>query len=372
LRLGSAEPGPLEWVTGLYWFEEVGSNIDLDVLLPAAFGGGRAIHFVQNPAISKSSAVFGQATYAFQPGLRGTLGIRYTRDEKSRQGETRTGPNDTPIGVVGNSANGEWSKPTYRVGLDYDLSPTTMLYGTISTGYKAGGFNDGNSVVGDPNYNPNLYYKPESITAYETGLKGRFLDNTLNVAASLFYYDYNDLQKSAVANNTLVTLNAAKAAVKGFELEGRAATSTNGRLNFAIGLLSAKYTEYIAPNGQDLSGQPLDRAPKATVVLGYTHNFDLGSGARIVAYAGTHYSSSYVLSDTGTQTQAPRFFTQPSETKTDATVTYESADDRWNLQAYVKNIENKRTLAAIFNLNGQNFGTFSEPRTYGIRGTIRF
>lgn len=372
VRVSSAEAGALQWVLGAYTFKEVGRNLDFDVMLPAAFGGGRAIHFVQDPAISKSSALFGQATYALSPEFRATLGLRSTSDQKSREGQTRVGPADTPIGAVGNSAAGKWTSSTYRVGAEYDLSPTQMVYAGISTGYKAGGFNDGNSVVGDPNYNPSLYYKPETITSYEGGIKGRFFENKVQLGASAFYYDYADLQKSAAVNNSLVTLNAGKASVKGVEVEGRAAVSAAGRVNFAIGLLSAKYKQYTSPSGQNLSGQPLDRAPKATVTLGYTHSWDLASGASLSAYAGMRYSTSYVLSDTGTPVQAPIFYTQPSFTRSDLTVTYSSADDRWSAQAFVKNLENKGQLTGLFTNGGSSYANLSEPRTVGVRASVKF
>ncbi|MEY2876470.1 MAG: hypothetical protein RLZZ373_3841, partial [Pseudomonadota bacterium] len=317
-------------------------------------------------------ALFGQTTYAVSPEFRATLGLRSTSDQKSREGQTRVGPADTPIGAVGNSAAGKWSSSTYRVGAEYDLSPTQMVYAGTSTGYKAGGFNDGNSVVGDPNYNPSLYYKPETITSYEGGIKGRFFDNKVQLGASAFFYDYADLQKSAAVNNSLVTLNAGKASVKGLEVEGRAAVGAAGRVNFALGLLSAKYKQYTSPSGQSLSGQALDRAPKATLTLGYTHGWELSSGANLTAYAGVRYSTSYLLSDTGTPTQAPRFFTQSSFTKSDLTLTYNSSDDRWSVQAFVKNIENKAQLAGLFTNGGSSYATLTEPRTAGVRGSFKF
>jgi iron complex outermembrane receptor protein len=372
LRLSSADAAALQWVLGVYAFKEVGHHLDFDVMLPAVFGGGRAIHFVQDPAISKSNALFGQATYALSPVLRATLGLRSTRDEKSREGQTRVGPADTPIGVVGNSAAGKWTSSTYRVGAEYDLSPAQMVYAGISTGYKAGGFNDGNSVVGDPNYNPSLYYKPETITSYEGGIKGRFFENKVQLGASAFYYDYADLQKSAAVNNSLVTLNAGKASVKGIEVEGRAAIGASGRLNFALGLLSAKYKQYTSPSGQNLAGQALDRAPEATLTLGYTHNWDFSTGARLTAYAGMRHSTSYVLSDTGTPVQAPLFYMQPSFTRSDLTLTYSPSDDRWNVQAFAKNIENKGQLTGLFTNGGSSYANLSEPRTVGVRASIKF
>jgi iron complex outermembrane receptor protein len=199
-----------------------------------------------------------------------------------------------------------------------------------------------------------------------------FFENTVQLGASAFFYDYADLQKSAAVNNSLVTLNAGKASVTGVEVEGRAAIGAAGRVNFALGLLSAKYKQYTSPSGQDLAGESLDRAPKATLTVGYTHNWELSTGARLTAYAGTRYSTAYILSDTGTAVQAPRFFAQPRFSRSDLTLTYSGSDDSWSAQAFVKNIENKGQLASLFTNSGSSYATLTEPRTLGIRASYNF
>jgi iron complex outermembrane receptor protein len=371
LRLSSAGVSDLQWLAGLYAFNETGSNLDLSVFLPAVAGNGPLIRFLQDPAKNKSAAVFGQATYTLLPGLRGTLGLRYTRDEKSRLGQTYGG-NGQPIGNVGNDAAGTWNKATYKLGVEYDLTPRHMLYTTLATGYKAGGFNDGNSVLGDANYNPNLFYKPESITSLETGIKGRYFGNRLQLSLAGFYYDYKDLQLPSAVNTSLVTTNAGKARVMGLEAEGRWAVSEAGRLNFALGLLDAHYTRYNTPNGDDYNGKKLDRAPDMTLSLGYTHTWVLPNNAALAAYLGSRYSSSYVLTDPGTASTAATQFAQHSFTKSDLTLTYTAPSDLWNVQAFVKNIENKSTMTALFTVNGANYTYLSEPRTLGVRAGVKF
>jgi iron complex outermembrane receptor protein len=373
LRLSSPDVhAPLQWVAGLYRFKEVGTDIDLDVRLPVQLGGGRIIHFVMNPNISASTAQFGQATYALTPKLRATIGLRNTSDKKSRLGQTRIGAEDAPIPGVGNDAAGSWSKRTYRVGAEYDVSTATMVYASLATGYKAGGFNDGNSIAGDPSYNPALYYNPETIKSWEGGVKTRLFSNKLQLGATAFYYDYSNLQKSAVVNNVLNTVNAGKASVKGLELEGRIAVSSADRINFAIGLLNAQYDAYTTPNGQDLHGKELDRAPKSAVTLGWTRNWQLSNEGRLIGYLGSHYSAAYVISDTGDRQNAAQRFTQPSSVKTDMTVTYEAPDDTWNLQVYAKNLADKSNVVALFTLNNQKFALLSEPRTFGTRLNVKF
>ncbi|MDE2159439.1 MAG: TonB-dependent receptor, partial [Burkholderiales bacterium] len=371
LRLTSARAGRLQWVAGLYYFKEVGSNINLAVLLPPAFGGGLAIQFIQNPAISQSKAVFGQATYALAPDWRATLGLRSNADAKSRVGET-IGGNGKPIGNIGNLAHGTWNKLTYKLGVEHDLAGGQMAYATFATGYKAGGYNDGNGVVGDPNYNPSLYYKPETITSTEAGVKGHYFDHRLELGISAFHYAYTDLQVGGVVNNSLVTLNAAKAAVDGLEFEGRAIVGEDGMLNFALGTLNARYNQYSAPDGSSLSGQALDRAPKATLTLGYTQNWDLQGGSRISATLGTRYSSSYRLTDPGTATRAPLSFIQKANTNSSVSVAYWGANQKWHAEIYGKSLENTIRINSIASVNGTDYGYLAEPRTFGVRGVFSF
>jgi outer membrane receptor protein involved in Fe transport len=86
--------------------------------------------------------------------------VRWTKDKKRRVGATiyhatvndpldfttGTQPGTTnPRGVQDllNNAEVSYSKITWRGGFEFDATPTTLVYGTVATGYKAGGFNDG-------------------------------------------------------------------------------------------------------------------------------------------------------------------------------------------------------------------------------------
>ncbi len=397
LRFSSTGAGPLQWVGGLYFYSENGqvdeplylagqaSSLGLPAALnpvlaaPAATCAPLAAclpyeHFEQGSVVSDSKAAFGQATYSLTSDWRAILGLRYNRDHASRVGKTvmfgdLLGAPD-PI----NDASVSSSKPTYKIGLEHDLSPTQMVYASLSTGYKAGGFNDGNQIsTTTPGYNADLYFKPEQITSLEGGIKGRFLDGNVRLGASAFYYDYSNLQVASVENLTLVTTNAAKATVKGLEFEGVAVTSPDGKLSFGLGLLDSRYKQYITAGGTDYRGHTLDRAPKATLTLGYTHDWDLEGGQLVSAYLGTRYSSSYTLTDPGAATYGARSFVQPSSTKTDFVLTCAGVDERWKVQAFVKNAENKTTMTALTTV-GQNgeYVYLSDPRTYGVRASYKF
>ena len=380
LRLASTGKSDLTWVAGLYLFNEKG-NIDATFTNPALanqFGPGNpGVRFIQDPVNSKSTAVFGQATYSVTPALRLTAGLRTTSDEKSRDGRTTNLAATFNAPSLVNKAKVSYNQSTWKLGADYDLARNVLVYANVATGYKAGGYFDGSNAAG------NNTYRPELLTSMEAGIKGRFLDNRLRLSAAVFSYDYKDLQVSYVAINPLsntigtITTNAAKAKNTGLELEAKMAVSDSGTVNVALGLLNAKYGDFVfpvvagRPVAINLAGQQLDKAPNATLTLGYTHDWTLADGAAVTAYVGTRYSASYQLSNFAVVT--PIQYTQPSFTRTDVNVTYTAPRDKWYVQGYARNLENRNVATgfAFSSLTGSNF-SLADPFTVGIRAGVKF
>ena len=390
-RLASNNKSALAWVAGLYLYNEKG-NIDLTARFPI---GGPTFQqrFVQDPVNSKSNAVFGQATYSVSPSLRLTAGLRNTADEKSRDGlginnillnGVNAGPQPAP---TINKAKVQYNQTTWKLGADYDLAKNVLAYASVATGYKAGGYVDGN------NSNADNTYRPELLTSFEAGLKGRFLDNKLRLSAAVFSYDYKDLQVSYIAinpaaNNSIgtITKNADRARNIGLELEGKLAVSDSGTVNFGLGLLNAKYSSFILPVtastnplqnrpvAVDLSGKALDKAPSTTFTLGYTHDWNMSDGGAVTAYIGTRYSSSYVLTNFSLGT--PVQHTQGSFTRTDVNVTYRAPGDKWYAQGYAKNLENRNVMTAFqyiaVPVNPTSNVFLADPFTIGIRAGMKF
>lgn len=356
VRLNSVGTTAFKWVAGLYHFNE---DISRDTTYYTQITNGPLIVLPFLPKIhNQSKAAFGQASYSFTEDLRLTLGLRTTSDEKTGSdplGGSRTGP--------GYSAKTSSSKFNYRVGADYDLSKAIMLYTSLATGYKAGGFNADTA---------GLLYKPESLTSFEVGAKGRFFDNALRLNVGGFAYDYKDLQVSSIvcagsgpsSACGSKTTNAASASVQGIEAEGSYAFTNAARLTFGFAATNAEYENYSPTALDNWSGQSLDRAPSTIVTLGYTHVFSLANSGDITVRAGTRYSSAYYISDNAAGIR----YQQPSVHKSDVSVTYTSPNGNYYVQAYVKNLEDKVTIE---NLVPSSFFV-SAPRTFGVRAGFNF
>jgi len=394
LRAAFGAGNPLHGQAGIYYFKE---ELSLELILgnplaslvaPGAIG----FAFPQGPVVARSEAGFGQLTYDITPDLHVTGGIRYTKDFKSRDGGTVADfPNTASIPasllpkctglrcvLSQNIAAQNYKKTTWKFGIDYDAPGLGLFYASVSSGYKAGGFNDGcvtGHGLGCGLNESQLYYNPETLTAYEAGFKVKLIENALRLNVSAFHYDYGNLQlsQSTVVGGVpqVLTQNAGTAKVDGVEFEALINPSDNDRVELSFNYLDARYSNFTptlaSGASRNFKGLQLDRSPKYTAVAGYTHTFQIGDGGKIDAAVRTHLSAEYHLQDLGALVQ----YRQPSFTKTDVTLTYTAPKGRWYVQGFAKNLENEITLeAASSGIVGA--ATIGEPRTFGIRTGIKF
>jgi iron complex outermembrane receptor protein len=381
LRLATNGHGPVSAQGGVYYFREQMAQLatfrDLEPIgLPPYYV------FPSNPVVSNSRALFGQLTWRAFDSLRLTAGARRTEDRKSRYGATRLQQEQTfnPATdlALPNAATLATSKTTWRLGLDVDLAPSAMAYATVSTGYKAGGFNDGclagtralgvdcPAALAVPE--STLVYRPETLTAWELGVKTRFWANRASLHVSAYRYAYDNLQLSGVAMvqgvPRFVTANAGAASVRGLEVEGVIKPVPAGRLTYTLALTDAHYLAYSPDGVHSWAGYKLDRAPRAVFTLGYEHGLRLRDGL-LKAGAFVRSSSDYTI---GVPSQLLRYRI-PGRTETDLTLGYEPANSPWSVLLRVKNLENKVEPVTI-----DSFGMTvpSEPRAVALRVDYRF
>jgi iron complex outermembrane receptor protein len=242
----------LAWVIGAFYMKE---DNDMLAFFHATFNGDDI--FDQPNREIESTAVFGQATYKINDKLFGTIGIRYTEDEKSDVGgknwscsvwnscypsteiwgnrfsflpnlnalapnfhvaggqyagvncEAGGGPygggpyfggTGCMVQSTSNDVAASYDSTDWRLGLDYDVSDNAFVYGYVATGFKSGSITDV-YVRGETTLHPegpgsvvNTSYGPEEAITAEIGYKGRFLNNTLNFSANYYFTEYDGKQ----------------------------------------------------------------------------------------------------------------------------------------------------------------------------------
>ena len=388
LRFAIGGDGPFKVQLGGYYFREE-STIGFWIIdFPEFIIGNNKLYGFPQHTISSTKAGFAQATLKIGDSIRLTAGGRYTDDDKFRYGHTVATNNITAPIVIGgstyaNDAQIKKKKFTWRAGFDADVLGG-LVYGSVATGYKQGGFGDGCSTGGTtkvtsagerclPTDPQAIYYDAETLTAYELGFRGKVATG-VRIDATVFYYDYKNLQLSSQLNingaPTLVTTNAGKASVKGLELEAVLNPAQNHQVTLGMNLLDSHYTKFcpgINAAGAcifDFAGRKLDRSPSQVLYARYDWTIPVGEG-NIVASAGTKLTSSYAVTQFGA---APVQYFTPSHSNTSLSLTYSAPESRWYVAAFAKNLENFLEIRSATS----DAVTPGDPRTYGIRAGFKF
>ncbi len=374
--------GALNWLVGLYHFKSnvpYAANInpassqpyDYPITAPAAAGSyfpaiPGAYVKVSEPQIEQTSyAVFGQTTYSVMDWLRVTGGLRFSTDQE--KGASEFGPSFLPLSYTQHDQRDH--RVDWKVGVDMDLTPTSLLYANVQTGYLEGGF----SLAGN--------FRPETLLAFSVGSKNRFLNNRLEVNAEAFYYDYKDFQLSFndPTSGLEEIFNAPKAKVYGVDLSLQYSLTAHDKFDATVELLQAHITDFhtpfttygdpasstvVIPGGSSLAGYDLIEAPHTSSSIGYEHDFDLPNGAVVAARVDNHYESAHW----GDYEEQQADYSPPFS-KTNLTLNYTAASERWHAGLYVYNLEN----AVSFGQGGAYAGTYIfPPRTYGGKFGLKF
>ena len=387
LRFANAGPQRLEWVAGANYYNEDLNESDHNWGAPTATPFQSAsINGIDplNHTVHRSSGVFGQVNLHATEALKLTLGLRQSSDKVRRRGTFAAGPGPwpdptgapcvAPNDCVGGANNGDQNadKLTYRVGFDYQLADNQMVYASVATGYKSGGFNDF-----DPRTNAPSAYGPEDLRAYEVGYKG-YLRPNLQLVSSAYYYDYPKAQIPSiiVINGANVSLtNLLSSTIYGLENELHWKLNEANQVDATLTFARSKYGTFLLGPGQrtDWTGQDRDKSPHVTAMLGYGHRWFMADGATFEARIASRYSGSYYLSDFGNAIH----YTQGSFTRTDLTLTWSSASGKFEAQGFARNLEDKlQLLGAPGNVSATVVDSanmnVSEPRMVGMRVSVRY
>nr|WP_255443131.1 MULTISPECIES: TonB-dependent receptor [unclassified Pseudoxanthomonas] len=192
-------------------------------------GQGHNYFRSRNVAKTRSAAIFGEGYWQLSDTLRLTAGLRVTRDRKTTTpylsqtllGDSTVGGNSSLFGgytgygyPAGADIRQTWTEPTGRLVLDWspDLSFTdsTLVYASLSRGYKAGGTNSP-GVGANPEAlsfeQRNPEFRPEYVNAFEIGTKNVMAGGQLMFNATAFYNDYKDYQVSQIQDRATLNEN---------------------------------------------------------------------------------------------------------------------------------------------------------------------
>ncbi|RZT08201.1 iron complex outermembrane recepter protein [Duganella sp. CF402] len=383
IRIATPLKGRFTAQAGYFYFTEknvIDSGVrvvTMDPGLPTTYVNNYGIKF-DYLVNTKTEGLFSQVGMNVKDDLKLTLGVRHSRDEKTRAGQAKLllGALVSPfIGAppITNVGNGQMedSKTTYLVGMDWTLSPTNFLYAKYATGYKAGGFNSNGSAASVP-------YDSEAVKSFEIGSKNQFIGRKVKFNAALFYQDYANYQASQ-SSNVLSSgngiFNVGKATIKGLETELVANIPDMARFDVNATFLDATFGNGIVvrdgatpPVLRNIGGNDLPNAPKYVITTGVQRTFDLGSGELMARLSAKHSSKFYytVFNDKDTYS--------PSYTTINALLSFKPNDAEWEVQLFGNNVTDKVVIAnSQRNYVGQvNTLQFQPPRTFGVRLRYNF
>jgi iron complex outermembrane recepter protein len=360
LQFLSAKESRINWIAGYYLFDEAAStNFKQFGGAFAARGGGVT---TLSSLDTVSNAGYGQATANLFESTRLTLGARYTSDNRHILASV------TPVtgAVAFPDQQKTWNKFTWRTSLDHDFARDVLGYLSFNRGFKSGGYSINNPTL--PSVNP------ETLDAYEVGLKTQLFNGHLRLNTAAFYYDYTNLQFRSAVGNVQLLLNAKAARVYGLDSDFLAQATRNISINGGIEILNAKFTDYknalisvLPATGTgpatfvvgDVSGNFLPQSPRFSMNLGVNYKVDLGSGGLVFATTGKYTST--VPWDPDNRLKSP------GKVLVDASVKWLSADARYDVTFFGSNLFSKKYYdIALATVSGDAYAP-APPRTYGIR-----
>jgi iron complex outermembrane receptor protein len=369
LQLKSLPGSELTWVVGLYRYRADTTRLATSYLDFEDVFGVVVDEFITQENETVSTAVYGDLTYPVTERLNIFGGARYTLDEKTI---LSTGLSNVPgtfnvnDEYVDAGASDDWGAATWRVGADYHFADEIMAYGSVSRGFKSGGYQES---PGDAT-EAVVTYDPEFITNYELGVRSQFMENRLTLNASVYLADYTDLQVRIPSGTGLKTANAGEARIQGLEAELGWNAANGFSVNATYAYTHARFTDYTTIEdgvSVDYSGNRLTRIPDHKFTLSPAYAFDLSTGAE-VRFAADFVFESKIYDD---QSNLPPEI-RDATNFLDARVIYTNPDDRWSFSVWGKNLTDETTKTYEGTFAGVTFGSFNPPPTYGATLRVNF
>jgi iron complex outermembrane receptor protein len=331
--------------------------------------------------LDNAEAAFGQVDYTILPGLDATGGIRWTSEMKDMDRvnshlATNTGPCDI-VSIAVNPTNAcnyintkTFTNVSYHVGLDYHIDADKMVYGSYSTGFVAGGWND----RVDTAFLADIPYASETAAAWEVGIKSDWLDNRLRANLAAFKNTYSNLQFSAfIPGGGLqqAIVNTASQSANGLELETTALPLEHWLITGSLGWLDTKYTTFYGnvygTGNANYSALTPPFSSKYTMRLESSYEFGLYGHGTLTPDIAYSFQSKYYTDPTDSPVGLNNGYGLLS-----SSLTYEDPQGRYKIALWGKNLTD--TLYRLAAVPSSGYFTqlyFANPRTFGLDLTIK-
>jgi iron complex outermembrane receptor protein len=413
VRLNAELTESLFATLGGYYFEQ---NTTYDSYQDIRYVPVYPLQFRQpDPTSADAKAVFANVIWEAAEDLNVTAGLRYTEESKEQTyfrlnfdgtvnrfldpigalyGIGYSGPDSSDVNFNGDTtetvsalsgltAAYAADRLDYRISVDYRFIPEVMIYGTVSTGFKGGGSNPRPFNAGQV-----ISFGPETLTAYEAGLKSDLFNRRVRMNLAAFYNDFQDIQITVGQcpdSPCAARFNGGDAKVLGFEAELSATPIDNLSIDAALSHLDFSYVDgsldpraAIPPFGTNPGGvSPDDPGPTPAwkASAGVQYAFELGSAGSItprvdVVYQGRQYAGP------NTSAAGRELNYLPSFTTVNARLAWENEDRDLTVSLEVMNLTDEYYYYSLFDSRGTGGGTLvgqpSRPREWQVSVRKRF
>lgn len=395
LRLTSDFSGPFNFIFGAFYSnEKILNHTDLRFLMDIDVNGDGGVdaqdcvdggffiacnYFNRFRQKKTSIAAYSDATYDLTDRLTLRGGLRYTHD----RGKLRDffaqlrAPDQTPLfNIIPGSETDPFATASMdfkndnvsgKIGVDYNLSDTAMLYASYSRGYRGAAFN-GQAFFGPDELS---VAAPEKLQAAEAGFKSELFSRRVRLNGSAFWYGYKNQQVLDVDPNTAVQalVNLPKSRILGAELDLQVRATDSLGVSVAVGYTDSEVRRGTS-QGIDIRGNRLVSAPRFTLSSSVDWSIPLGqwgaADARVdAAYASKQY---YDLLNRATTTQGGYWLVN-------SRIRMHPDDDRYGVALWVKNLTNTYyhvNMIDVLEGFGYIYNHINEPRTYGVALDVKF
>ena len=367
--------GPVELTTGLYYFQQYINYLELRRLAGGALkisGGG-----VQH---QKTYGAFVSTDVHVSDTFTINAGVRYSYEKKRVRVANLIGNLCDPIVTKTCSRYGfadsqTWSDPTYKLGVQWQPSRDTQLYGYYARGFRSGGYNfrNGNVTVAPGPFDS------EKQDSFELGLKQEF-GRVLRLNLAAFHNKVFGLQREIITpvlpiGTTQVIRNSADVRIQGFEAEALLRVGDHLELAGQVGYTDAKYTKIFFDltgdrviTAKDFALQPPRLAPWTYGgSASFTHEFGQGGNEFNARFAYSHRDASWSNdANTGLLSSANMI---------DLNFSVTTADKRWKFSIYGDNMLDDQTEGNVSPLPffaKSTFSSINKGRVLGAEVTFKY